>query len=291
MELSEINPFPRTTGRFEDWCFENEYPCIAYDLRMFAFLKSSALVALNEKRMLLPADSLLILAPGEPYDFRSAVREHPFDLYCLSFDLTQEYRGSSHFRLPTYAPLFRAEFLVDQKIRTGLRDLSNLSLPRIVRDAPDLADKVRLVWQLFEEKPVYYLERCSGIIKELLFSALPESAAADTEEAPGAVHARRAMRYIEEHFREPISEKSVAAALNFHPYYLARLTKRYFSVTPYQYLIQCRIGEAVRLLLHTDQPLGAIASACGFAGLSHFSTVMRRKTGLTPGEIRKNGHI
>ena len=291
MELSEINPFPRTTGRFEDWCFENEYPCIAYDLRMFAFLKSSALVALNEKRMLLPADSLLILAPGEPYDFRSAEREHPFDLYCLSFDLTQEYRGSSQFRLPTYAPLFRAEFLVDQKIRTGLRDLSNLSLPRIVRDAPDLADKVRLVWQLFEEKPVYYLERCSGIIKELLFSALPESAAADTEEAPGAVHARRAMRYIEEHFREPISEKSIAAVPNFHPYYLARLTKRYFSVTPYQYLIQCRIGEAVRLLLHTDQPLGAIASACGFAGLSHFSTVMRRKTGLTPGEIRKNGHI
>ena len=57
MELSEINPFPRTTGRFEDWCFENEYPCIAYDLRMFAFLKSSALVALNEKRMLLPAEA------------------------------------------------------------------------------------------------------------------------------------------------------------------------------------------------------------------------------------------
>ncbi len=291
MELTEINPFPRTTGRFEDWNFENEYPCVAYDLRMFAFMRSSALVTLNEKRMLLPADSLLILAPGEPYDFRSAEREHPFDLYCLSFDLTQEYRGSSHFRLPTYAPLFRPEFLIDQKIRTGLRDLSNLSLPRIIRDAPGLADKVRLVWQLFEEKPVYYLERCSGIIKELLFSALPDRAITDTEEEPGAVHARRAMQYIEAHFREPISEKAVADALNFHPYYLARLTKRYFSVTPYQYLIQCRIGEAVRLLLHTDQPLGAIASACGFAGLSHFSTVMRRKTGLTPGEIRKNGHI
>ena len=291
MELSEINPFPRTTGRFEDWCFENEYPCIAYDLRMFAFLKSSALVALNEKRMLLPADSLLILAPGEPYDFRSAEREHPFDLYCLSFDLTQEYRGSSQIRLPTYAPLFRPEFLVDQKIRTGLRDLSNLSLPRIVRDAPDLAEKVRLVWRLFEEKPVYYLERCSGIIKELLFSSLPESAVPDTEEEPGAVHARRAMRYIEAHFREPINEKSVAAALNFHPYYLARLTKRYYGVTPYQYLIRCRIGEAVQLLLRTDRPLGEIASACGFADLSHFSTVMRRKTGLTPGEIRKNGHV
>lgn len=293
MELYEINPFPRTTGRFEDWCFENEYPCVAYDLRMFAFMKSSALVTLNEKRMLLPADSLLILTPGEPYDFRSAEREHPFDLYCLSFDLTQEYRNTSRFHLPVNSPQFRPELLVDRKIQSGARDISNLFLPRIVRDCPELCERVILAERLFREKPIYYLERCSGIIKDLLFASLPESAETETVQrtAGGAVLARDAMRYIEEHFREPINEQSVAAALNFHPYYLARLTKRYFGVTPYQYLIQCRIEEGVRLLLHTDQPLGAIASACGFAGLSHFSTVMRRKTGLTPGEIRKNGHI
>ena len=291
MELSEINPFPRTRGCFERWIYDDFPPSASYDFRMFVFTESAALVDMNGGRIRMPADSLLILGPGMPYHFRNEDPSDPFTLYCLSFDLTQEYRNTSRFHLPVNSPQFRPELLVDRKIQSGARDLSNLSLPRIVRDAPGLADKVRLVWQLFEEKPVYYLERCSGIIKELLFSALPESAVTDTEEEPGAVHARRAILYIEAHFREPINEQSVAAALNFHPYYLARLTKRYFGVTPYQYLIQCRIEEAVRLLLHTDQPLGAIASACGFAGLSHFSTVMRRKTGLTPGEIRKNGHI
>ena len=291
MELSEINPFPRTTGYFPKWKFENRYKCVAYDLRVFAFLNSSALVTLNDRKTELPAESLLILAPGEPYDFRSADPDDPFDLYCLSFDLTQEYRSSDLFRLPTYLPDFRPEFLVDQKIRSGDRDLSGLALPRIVRDSPELCGRVRLVHRLFEEKPVYYLERCSGIIKELLFSSIPDPSSPDEETAPGALLAQQVLRYMEAHFREPVTERSAAAALNYHPYYLARLTKRYYGATPYQYLMQCRIGEAVRLLIHTDHPFGEIASRCGFASLSHFSSVIRRKTGLTPGMIRKNGHV
>ncbi len=293
MELSEINPFPRTRGCFERWIYDDFPPSASYDFRMFVFTESAALVDMNGGRIRMPADSLLILGPGVPYHFRNEDPSDPFTLYCLSFDLTQEYRNTSRFHLPVNSPQFRPELLVDRKIQSGARDISNLFLPRIVRDCPELCERVILAERLFREKPIYYLERCSGIIKDLLFASLPESAETETVQrtAGGAVHARDAMRYIEEHFREPINEQSVAAALNFHPYYLARLTKRYFGVTPYQYLIQCRIEEAVRLLLHTDQPLGAIASACGFAGLSHFSTVMRRKTGLTPGEIRKNGHI
>ena len=112
---------------------------------------------------------------------------------------------------------------------------------------------------------------------------------AQQRSAGGAVHARRALSYIDEHFREPISEKSVAAALNFHPYYLARLTKRYFGVTPYRYLTQRRVEEAIRLLSgDKTKTIGDIAAACGFAGPSRFSSVIRRETGMSPGELRKN---
>jgi AraC-like DNA-binding protein len=64
---------------------------------------------------------------------------------------------------------------------------------------------------------------------------------------------------------------------------------KYFGVTPYQYLTQCRIDEAVRLLLHTDKTIRDIAAACGFAGQSHFSSAIRKRTGMPPGMIRKTG--
>ena len=292
MDLSEINPFPRTTGYFESWIYDDGPASAAYDLRVFAFVRSAALIILGEKEYRLPADSLLILGPGEPYHFRNADPDDPFTLYCLSFDLTQEYRGTSRFRLPVFASQFRPEFLVDQKIGSGARDISNLRLPLIVRDRPDLCERVREVARLFGEKPIYYLERCSGIIKEILFASLPEASGSEEKrqhETAGAVHAKRTLRYIEEHFREPINEKSIAAALNFHPYYLARLTMKYFDVTPYQYLTQCRIDEAVRLLLHTDKTIRDVAAECGFAGQSHFSSAVRKRTGMPPGMIRKTG--
>ena len=84
MELSEINPFPRTTGYFPKWKFENRYKCVAYDLRVFAFLNSSALVTLNDRKTELPAESLLILAPGEPEKIACPVllftAEHDFSV-------------------------------------------------------------------------------------------------------------------------------------------------------------------------------------------------------------------
>ncbi len=292
MELSEINPFPRTAGYFKEWTYENPSMHVSYDLRIFAFFEHSALVSLCDGKYRMPPNSVLILAPGEAYDFRNADPGAPFSLFCISFDLTQEYRDSPHFRLPAYVSNFQPEYLIDQRIRNGERDISNLFLPRIVHDCPEICDQVRLVYRIFQEKPIYYLERCSGIVKSILFASLPDSGAPDTEQkaAPGAARAQRAMRYIEEHFREPINAQSIAAAQNYHPYHLTRLTERYFGVTPYQYLTQCRIEEAVRLLIHTDKTIGDISSECGFASLPHFCSVIRRKTGLSPGEIRNNGH-
>jgi|GEM_PF-798563 len=293
MELSEINPFLRTSGYFPKWEFENAADSIAYDFRMFAIFHGTALLTMRKKTLCIPPDSLLILAPGEPYNFRGENAGKPFDLYCLSFDLTQEYRGSPRYRLPTFVPLFQPEFLIDQKIRTGVRDISNLCLPLILYDCPDVCERLRQIYQLYRCRAAYYPERCSGLIKEILFTALSEQSEPETEKNSGGslATAERTMKYIEEHFREPLNEQSIAAALNFHPYYLARLTIRYFGLTPYQYLIQCRTEEAIQLLLNTDRTIGDIAVSCGFVSPSHFSTVIRRRTGMSPGMIRRSASL
>ena len=99
--------------------------------------------------------------------------------------------------------------------------------------------------------------------------------------------ARKTMQYIQEHYMEDIDEQSIAAAMNFHPYYLTRLTKRYYDTTPYRYLLQCRCEHGIRLLQNTNLSVGEIAAECGFLSQVHFAKVIRRQTGMAPSEIRK----
>lgn len=43
------------------------------------------------------------------------------------------------------------------------------------------------------------------------------------------------------------------------------------------------------MLIETDRMVGEIATDCGFTSLPHFSAVIRRRTGMSPSMLRKNG--
>lgn len=293
MELSDINPYIRTVGYFR-WNYHDTVPRACYDFRVFAVLEHCAYLFLRNKKLLLKPHSVVILAPGEPYRFINETDGTPFRMYCLSFDLTQEYRDDTCFLPPTYLPQFRAGEIVDRKLCSGERDISGLSLPLIGENCVRECRLVTEIYEMFQNQELYYPERCSGIMKEILFGILAADRFRDNGEddvpdsCRGAAVARDTMQYIRTHFREPLDEKRIAAVMKFHPYYLTRLTMRYYHTSPYRYLIRCRVEEAVRLLTETDASVSEIADACGFANPSHFSAVLRRCTGLSPRALRKN---
>ena len=288
MEFAEVNPYLRSTGYIQ-WCYNDPDPSISYDMRIFAIYKNDACLTLGKTQYHLKEGSVVLLAPGTPYHFHNFDSSAPFDMYCASYDITQEYRNSASYIHPVYAPLFRPDYIIDRKIVTNERDISNFHFPLVLSGVPSLCHTAKEIHRECETKEPFYLERCSGLLKSALFSALraSESAAAPNT-ANSAATAQQVMRYIEKNFRQPINEQSIADELNFHPYYLARLTNRYFGTTPFRYLTECRIKEAVRLLLSTDRSVAEIAEACGFSTPSHFSTVFRRSVGMAPGVYRKN---
>jgi AraC family L-rhamnose operon regulatory protein RhaS len=62
------------------------------------------------------------------------------------------------------------------------------------------------------------------------------------------------------------------------------------NLTPAEYLIQCRVEAAQKLLLaepHTS--ITDIALSCGFQSSQYFATVFRQKTGGSPRQYRLNG--
>ena len=85
---------------------------------------------------------------------------------------------------------------------------------------------------------------------------------------------------------ENITNKDVAHAIGYHPYYLSRLLKKETGKTLRHALIDHRLQVAREMLLSTKSPVSQIATECGFTSSSHFSEAFREAFGQTPKEYR-----
>jgi len=85
-----------------------------------------------------------------------------------------------------------------------------------------------------------------------------------------------------------LNVSSLADELHIHRCTLARLFRLHTGMSPVDYLIGVRVGEAMTLLANSDLKIGEIAFRCGFHDLNYFVKVIKKRTGLTPGAFRKN---
>jgi AraC-like DNA-binding protein len=68
--------------------------------------------------------------------------------------------------------------------------------------------------------------------------------------------------------------------------YFRKMFKQYTGFAPVQYHLNLKIRKAKELLLSTDQSVKEIASNLGFQSIHYFSRIFKKKTGLSPSEIR-----
>ena len=69
--------------------------------------------------------------------------------------------------------------------------------------------------------------------------------------------------------------------------HFARAFRTSVGISPHQYVIGQRIGEARRLLAARRLSVAEVALALGFADQSHFAEAFRKATGTTPGRYRQ----
>ncbi len=100
--------------------------------------------------------------------------------------------------------------------------------------------------------------------------------------------ARRIRNYIDVHYAEPLSLRTIAGALHINEYYLSHVFKDTFGQPPMQYLLKRRLGEAQTLLMDTDLPIAEIADQLGYGSPWNFSTAFRKHVGLSPSAYRQS---
>lgn len=92
--------------------------------------------------------------------------------------------------------------------------------------------------------------------------------------------------YIEQHYHENISLKSIANTFYLNPVYLGQLFKKAYGVYFNEYLLELRVNEAKRLLRQTDKKVYEITDEVGFRNADYFVTQFAKVEQMTPTEYR-----
>ena len=94
--------------------------------------------------------------------------------------------------------------------------------------------------------------------------------------------------FIEQHYHEPISLHSVAAAVGLTPGHLTTIVRRKTGRTVQRWITERRMAEARRLLRETDLTVEALATRVGYRHPSYFIKHFRRDHTVTPATWRNS---
>lgn len=94
-------------------------------------------------------------------------------------------------------------------------------------------------------------------------------------------------QYIRSHLDSCLDLETLAAEANLSPSYFHKLFCRYYSMTPGEFVLSCRISAARTMLVEQELPLGQIAERCGFASQSYFNYRFKQAVGQTPMQYRR----
>ena len=134
----------------------------------------------------------------------------------------------------------------------------------------DKLETEQQVIDLHRDMLEFYLEEMTAVKKQRICSR-PVSACMD---------------YIYDHLYEQIRVSDLAAQLELNESYLSVLFKKETGMTISNYIRQRRVEAAEAMLRYSDYSCSDIGNFLAFCSQSHFISVFRKATGLTPRQYR-----
>ncbi len=98
---------------------------------------------------------------------------------------------------------------------------------------------------------------------------------------------RYLVKYMEQHYMQPLTLDYLAEFSNISKYYLCRLFQKYLGLSPKEYLLQLRIEGAKNLLRNTTLPANKIGTMVGIEDENYFYRLFKSKVGMSANQFRK----
>jgi AraC-like DNA-binding protein len=110
---------------------------------------------------------------------------------------------------------------------------------------------------------------------------------ADLASDPELVRMLPTLKFMQQEFHKNPTLHETSKRAHLSPFHFHRRFVDLIGQTPKHFMLGCQIHEAQRLLASRRRELALIASDCGFAHQSHFTSRFKQATGLTPTRWRR----
>ena len=126
---------------------------------------------------------------------------------------------------------------------------------------------------------------CAGAVELYLWTIFRSYGVIDTTHRNETQVIPQVIRYITEHFREPLTLEDIAAEFFVSKSYLNRHFKAYTNSTVYAYIMALRLTHA-RRMLREGIPAVEAGRECGFSDYSTFYKAFKTQTGLSTQQFK-----
>jgi AraC family transcriptional regulator len=145
-----------------------------------------------------------------------------------------------------------------------------------------------------KDEPEWLREQMHSILQRMLLvhqavccevETLPALRATTREELYRRLH--RAKDFMASCFEQPLTLDEIAGIACLSPNHFLRTFQQAFQQTPHQYLTTQRLACAQSLLRQSELSVTDICFAVGFASLGSFSSLFKRRIGVSPEQFRR----
>lgn len=158
-------------------------------------------------------------------------------------------------------------------------------------ESAEISGCLRNILREMEQKNTGHEDVCQAYMEILIIRLMRNTAltvSTDAQAVSGNRQCAAVKRYIDLHFKEPLTLEQLAQESHINKYYLSHSFKREYGISPINYMINKRIEESKYLLAETDLSLSQVAQLLGFSSQSYFSQVFHRSQEISPMEYRQN---
>ena len=102
---------------------------------------------------------------------------------------------------------------------------------------------------------------------------------------------RLCCEYIDTHPGEKLTLEELAQKAGYSPFHMSRKFQREMNCSIIEYIQHSKLERAKYLLTHTQQSIDDISEELGFNSRSYFTTVFKKKEGMTPSDYRRENSL
>ena len=136
------------------------------------------------------------------------------------------------------------------------------------------------------QKGAYQL-RTKGVLMELLSELIEAECFYRPVLRKNSNLQRDMISYIQEHFAEKITLKTLGDEFHLSEKYISRYFKEQFAISFMQYVAHLRIEKAKKLLRETETSITDVALSCGYPSVNFFIRSFKEANEMTPLQYRK----